>query len=114
MIDVTEGLTSIEVAANKFPYFNVNGYVTTAQGLWAQRRKSTGARVTLAFSRRVALPPNTDIRVLYDIAQNGGLRELRGIARLTHTTTPQGGSVAYHYRLSQWIPAPAVMQFVPA
>lgn len=112
MIDVTEGLTSIEVAANKFPDFNLNGYLTTARGLWAKRSESTGARVTVAFSRREPLPPDTDIRVLYDIAQNGGVRQLCGTPQLTHTTARE--SVAYHYRLSQWIPAPAVMRFVLA
>jgi hypothetical protein len=108
VIDVIDGFTSIEVSSNQFPYFNVNGYVA------AVRRAATGARVTVAFSRNAPLPPQTDIRVRYDIAENGGLREILGIPKLTHTTAPHDAGAAYHYRLSHWITAPLVMQFLPA
>lgn len=114
MIDVIDGFTRIEVASDGFPHFDLNGYVTTAREHSAARRASTGARVTVAFSRRAPLPPNTDIRVRYDIAENGGLREILGIPQLTHTTAHHDAGAAYHYRLSHWIPAPSVMQFVQA
>jgi hypothetical protein len=114
VINVTDGFTSIEVASDGFPHFTLNGYVATPREHSAELRASTGARVTVAFSRRVPLPPNTDIRVRYDIAGNGGLREILGIPRLTHTTARDGQGAAYHYRLSHWIPAAFVMQFVPA
>ena len=115
MIDVTEGFTSIEVTSNGFPYFGRNGYVsTTVRGRLAERHASTGARVTVEFSRRAPLPPNTGIRARYDIAANGGLREILGVPQLTHTTARHGEGAAYHYRLSHWIPAASVMQFVQA
>jgi hypothetical protein len=112
VIDVTEGFTSIEVASDGFPHFNVNGYVATSREQSAARRNSTGARVTVEFSRRGRLPPNTDIRVRYDIAENGELREILGVPQLTHITVPHGTGAAYHYRMSHWIPASSVMQFV--
>jgi hypothetical protein len=100
--DVTEGFTSITVAPDetRIPY--VNG------------RDPTGARVTLEFSRHTPLPPDMNVRVHFDIAENGDRREIRGIPKLTHTTTARGhASAAYHYRLSHWIPALSVMRFVP-
>jgi hypothetical protein len=113
MILVTEGVTSIEVTPDGFPHFNINGYVsTTRRERSAERRNPTGARVKVEFFRRVPLPQNIDIRVQYDIAENGGLREILGIPQLTHTTVGEGGSASYHYRLSHWIPAPEVMRFV--
>lgn len=115
MIDVTDGFTSIEVAPDGFPYFNVNGYVsTTLAERSAQHRNSTGARVTVEFFRHSPLPPNAGIRVHYDIAGNGGLREILGVPQLTHTTARQGDRAVYHYRLSHWIPALAVMRFAEA
>jgi hypothetical protein len=112
--DIAESarFTSIEVAADGFPHFDKNGYVATSRERSAPRRASTGARVTVRFSRRAPLPADTDIRVRYDIAENGGLRGILGIPQLTHTTSHPGEGAAYHYRLSHWIPAPSVMQFV--
>jgi hypothetical protein len=112
VIDVTEGFTSIEVASDGFPHFTASGYVTMPLRQSGERRVATGARVTVAFSRRAPLPPHTPVRVCYDIAENGGLREILGVPHLTHTTSPHGAGTAYHYRLSHWIPAPSVMQFV--
>ena len=114
VIAVTDGFTSIEVASDRFPHFNANGYVAISREPLAERRPATGARVTVAFSRRAPLPRDTDIRVQYDIAENGGLREILGIPKLTHTTVRQDAVAAYHYRLSHWIPASLVMQFVGA
>lgn len=112
MINVIAGFTSIDVAADGFPHFDKNGYVATSRERSAQRRASTGARVTVSFSRRAPLPSDSDIRVHYDIAENGGVREILGVPQLTHTTPHHGDGTAYHYRLSHWIPAPSVMQFV--
>jgi hypothetical protein len=114
VINVMDGFTSIEVASDGFPHFTAKGYVTTPREHSAERRASTGARVTVAFSRRSPLPTDTDIRVRYDIAENGDLREILGIPRLTHTTVHRDAGSAYHYRMSHWIPALSVMQFVPA
>jgi hypothetical protein len=113
-IDVSDGFTGIEVASNWFPNFNATGYVPMPRTHAREQRASTGARVTVMFSRRAPLPPNTDIRVRYDIAENGGVREMVGIPRFTHTNARYGERRAYHYRLSHWIPALSVMRFVQA
>lgn len=113
VIDVSEGFTSIEVAPDGVPYVDMDGYVSpTPRECSANRRNPTGARVTIAFSTRARLPQNTDIRVYFDIAENGGLREILCRPNLTHTTGRQNESASYHYRLSHWIPAPSVMKFV--
>lgn len=115
MIHVTEGVTSIEVAPDGFPYFSTDGYVSPLlQERSGKLGASTGARVTVEFARGAPLPPHTDIRVHFDIAENGELREIRGIPQLTHTSARHDAGAAFHYRLSHWIPAPSVMQFVQA
>jgi hypothetical protein len=114
MIDVSDGFTSIEVTANWFPNFNATGYVPMRSKHARHQRASTGARVTVMFTRRAPLAPNTDVRVRYDIAENGDLREIVGIPRFTHTNAGYGERPAYHYRLSHWIPALSVMRFVQA
>jgi hypothetical protein len=114
VIDVTDGVTSIEVSPDEIP-FRLNG----SAGISPQRRVSgyrpvTGARVTVEFSRVAPVPPNRHVRVYYDIAENGGLREIVGIPQITHTTACQGRpGRSYHYRLSHWIVAPSVMRFIP-
>ena len=113
VIAVTDGFTSIEVASDRFPHFDANNYVAISREPLAESRPTTGARMTVEFSRRAPLPRDTDIRVRFDIAENGGLREILGIPKLTHTTVRHAVD-AYHYRLSHWIPAPLVMQFVRA
>jgi hypothetical protein len=113
VIDVTDGFTSIEVASDVVPHFDMNGYIPQPRAPSAERRAATGARVTIAFSRRVPLPPDIDIRVRYDIAENGGLREMLGVPRFTHTSARDAKDATYHYRLSHWIPAALVMHFVP-
>ena len=114
VIAVTDGFTSIEVASDRFPHFDANGYVAISREPLAESRPATGARVTVEFSRRAPLPRDTDIRVRFDIAENGGLREILGIPQLTHITARQSNGALYHYRLSHWIPAPSVMRFVQA
>jgi hypothetical protein len=77
-------------------------------------RTSTGARVTVEWSWSSPLPPNADMRVHYDIASNGGLREIVGIPQLTHITARHDESASFHYRLSHWIPALSIMRFIQA
>lgn len=75
---------------------------------------AAGVRVTVEFSRSEPIPPNSPVRVCYDIAENGGLREIVGIPQLTHVTAGQSRpGRSYHYRLSHWIAAPSVMRFIP-
>ena len=115
MIDVADGVTSIEVSPEEIP-FMVNGFLRTSpQARSSKHRLATGARVTVEFTRSAPVPPDTEVCVYYDIAENGGLREIAGIPQLTHTTARQGRpSRSYHYRLSYWIAAPAIMRFIPA
>ena len=113
VIDVIDGVTSIEVTPDEIPHLVVNGFGGSApqEGL-PERLDSTGARVTVEFARSAPVPPNSDVRVYYDIAENGALREIRGIPQFTHTTSRPGDCRLYHYRLSRWIPGPSVMQFM--
>jgi hypothetical protein len=115
MIDITEGFTGIAVAPNEIQ----NAGAVAWAGMSHRERTSahradTGARVTLEFVRPTPIPTDHEVRVRYDIAENGELREFLGVPRLTHTTSPSGDCVRYHYRVSHWIPAPSVMQFVRA
>jgi len=104
VIVITDGVTRIEVNADEIP----------RQTPAPEQRHATGARVTVAFARQTPIPSNREIRLLYDIADNGDLRDLAGVPLFTQTTTRQGLSGAsYHYRMSHWIPAASVMQFVP-
>jgi hypothetical protein len=114
VIHVTKGFTSIEVAPHGFSHFNVNRQGTTPPAHSEERRASTGARVTVEFSTHVPLPSATDIRVHYDFAENGEVREIVGVPKLTHTTAHRDDRPSYHYRLSHWILAEAVMRFVEA
>jgi hypothetical protein len=114
VVDVTDGVTSIEVSPDEIP-IRVNGFAgTVPQERLSAHRPATGARVTVEFVRSAPVPPNSPVRVYYDIAENGGLREIVGIPQLTHTTARQGRpGHSYHYRLSHWIAAPSVMRFIP-
>lgn len=114
MVEVTDGITSIEVTPEDIP-FRVNGFADAIQQApFSDHRHATGARVTVEFSRSAPIPPNSPVHLYYDIAANGGLREIVGIPQLTHTTARQNRPDRwYHYRLSRWITAPSVMQFMP-
>jgi len=113
--DISDSVNSIEVAPDVIRKFIGNELVGTAsRELSPEHRRSTGARVTVAFTRQAAISPNCHVRVYYDIAENGGFREMVGIPQLTHTTVHEGRSNGrHHYRLSHWIPALSVMQFIP-
>jgi hypothetical protein len=70
--------------------------------------------VTVEFGRPTPILPNSEVRLYYDIAENGGQRVIVGVPLLTHTTVRQGHpGLAYRYRLSHWIAAPSVMWFIP-
>jgi len=112
MTDVTDGVTSIEVAPDEIPFSWLNLASTALRGRPAARHP-TGARVTVEFARSASICVNTYVRVHYDIAENDEVREIVGIPRLTHTTVRQDcRGLWYHYRLSHWIAAPLVMRFI--
>ena len=114
VIDVTDGVTSIEVSPDGILFMTQGSAGILPQERSLHHRHATGARVTVEFSRPAPVPPNSPLRVYYDIAENGGLREIVGIPQLTHTTACQVSSGRlYHYRLSYWIAAPSVMRFIP-
>ena len=96
-VDIIDGLMSIEAAPDALP---------------AQNRQSTGARVTVGFRRSRPLPPDCAISLYYDMADNGTHRRMLGTPQLTHTLACPVDGAWYHYRLSQWIPAHAVMHVV--
>jgi hypothetical protein len=110
--DDAEGITSIQVAPDEIP-FRLSLAGTTLRGHLAARHP-TGARVTVEFVRSAPVCLNSDVRLYYDIAENGGLREILGVPQLTHVTARQARpGLSYHYRLSHWIAAPSVMRFIP-
>ena len=115
MIEVTDGVTSIEVSPEAILFMTQGSAGILPQERLSHHRHATGARVTVEFSRPAPVPPNSPLRVYYDIAENGGLREIVGIPQLTHTTACQvGPGRLYHYRLSYWIAASSVMRFIPS
>jgi hypothetical protein len=76
-------------------------------------RMATGARITLSFQRRVALPAGTMVSLRYDLAENGCEREVQGVPQMSHTVM-EGAQVFYHYRLAYWLAPHAIMKFVPS
>jgi hypothetical protein len=111
---VTGGVTSIEVMPDQISSLGTNGMTASMPFVRTlDRRASTGARVTVEFVTDTPLPPHCEVRVCYDIAENGGWRECIGIPDFTHTTLRPGcDTAAHHYRLSYWIAPPYVMCFV--
>jgi hypothetical protein len=110
MIAITEGFTSISAGTD-----TIAPPGSSVMGAWPGRRPrriATGVRVTLEFCRATPLLTGQPVSVRYDIAGDGRLREGAGIALPTRTDVRWGHSAVYHYRLSYWIAADAVMQFV--
>jgi len=91
MIEISERITRVTTSAD-----------TTGP---RSGRASTGARVTLDFNRTRPLSSGQVVRLRYDIAGDGNLRECAGVAWLTHTVVRPGHLVVFHYRLSHWITA---------
>lgn len=114
MIDVTDGFTGIAVTPDEILYLNTSGFENTpSQERSSKCRHPSGARVTVEFCRATPLSPDGEVRLYYDFAENGRLREIVGTPRLTHTTTPLDQSrPTYHYRMSHWITASSLMLFV--
>ena len=107
MIEITEGFTSVgagsESIAADFP---------GESGATVARRVPTGARVTAEFGRRSPLAPGEFVRVRYDFAGDGGMREGVGIAIPTRPVVRPGRAVVFCYRVSYWIKASDVMSYV--
>jgi hypothetical protein len=61
------------------------------------------------FSRTSSLSPTQVVTVRYDFAADGNVRELTGIPQPIRTVVRYGRAVGYHYRLSHWIAAAALM-----
>jgi len=72
-------------------------------------RLATGARVTVDFHRAVALAVGEPVRVRHEFAGNGDWRECTGIPLPIRTVVRWGRAVVYHYRLSYWVPAAALL-----
>lgn len=115
MIDIADGITSIEVGPDEIPHLVANALVNSASHEHPPAfRHPTGARVTVEFSRSTPIPPNSEVRLYYDIAENDGLRVIVGVPLLIHTTVRPGWSgLVYRYRLSPWIAATSVLWFIP-
>jgi hypothetical protein len=104
LIEIKDGFTGIAIGSD----------VIKAQlrDPLTSKRMATGARVTLGFSRRVALPPGTMVSLRYDLAENGCEREVQGVPQMSHTVM-EGEQVFYHYRLVYWLAPHALMKFLP-
>lgn len=109
MIEITDGLTSISAAADRMEVLE-HAYAAPA-GFACAQRSPTGARVTVEFQRTSSLAPTQAVTVRYDFAADGNIRELTGIPKPIRTVVRQGRAVVYHYRLSHWIAASALLDF---
>src|SRR5687767_3731866 len=99
-IQITSGFTSITVMPSEI----IRSGSGRERSVARRNSRSTGARVTLEFTRTEQLLSASEIRIRYDIAENGTYREFTGTPQLTHNTT-LGGASFYHYRISHWIAA---------
>lgn len=93
MIEITDGFMSISAGSD-----SIEG-----------TRVPTGARITVEFRRATPLLPDQRVRVRYDFAGDGHLREGTGVAKPIRTVVRWGHAVFYDYRLSYWIAASALM-----
>jgi hypothetical protein len=104
MLEISDGFTSISAGSD---------CIENALPQASSERSPTGARVTLEFRCKKSLAPAQLVRVRYDFAGDGALREGTGIARQTQAVVRWRQAVVYHYRLSYWIPPGALLDFVP-
>ena len=109
MIEITDGFTSISAGADSIEYLVQTDAPTSAETPAA--RRPTGARVTVDFYRTSSLSPTQAVTVRYDFAADGNERELAGMPKPIRTVLRHGRAVCYHYRLSHWIAASALMDF---
>ena len=106
MIEITDGFTSISAGADSIEV--LERYAPPPGVAYAPRRP-TGARVTVEFRRTSSLLPTQAVTVRYDFAADGNVRQLTGIPSHIRTVVRQGRAVVYHYRMSHWIAASALM-----
>jgi hypothetical protein len=99
MIEISSGFTSISAGSD-----SLEGD--------AQPRPPTGARITFEFSRTESLGPDELVRLRYDFADDGHVRECTGIAMPIQTVARWNRSALFCYRVSQWIDPSALMHFV--
>ena len=109
MIEITDGFTSISAGADSLEDL-MHACAPPSAATHASRRP-TGARVTVEFYRTSSLSPTQAVTVRYDFAADGNVRELAGVPKPIRTAVRQGRAVCYHYRLSHWIAASALMDF---
>lgn len=100
MIEIADGFTSISAGSDLISPPPARGAPRT-----------TGARITVDFSREVALAPGQIVRARYDFADNGQLRTVVGPAMPTHAVARSRRAVVFHYRISHWIDAASLMRF---
>jgi hypothetical protein len=108
MIEITDGFTSNGAGADSI---EVLERYAPPPGLAYAPRRPTGARVTVEFRRTSSLLPTQAVTVRYDFAADGNVRQLTGIPRHIRTVVRQGRAVVYHYRMSHWIAASALMDY---
>ena len=109
MIEITDGFTRIGAGADSLEDL-MHADAPPSAATRASRRP-TGARVTVEFYRTSSLSPTKAVTVRYDFAADGNVRELAGVPKPIRTAVRQGRAVCYHYRLSHWIAASALMDF---
>lgn len=109
MIEITDGFTSISAGSDSIE--GVAQRFARASGGACAPRSATGARVTVEFRREISLAPAQVVRVRYDFAGDGNVREGTGIAKPVRTDVRCGRAVLYYYRLSHWIAPAALMKF---
>lgn len=105
MIDVSAGISAITISGDAL------------SGQWrdplTSKRVPTGAQVKVSFQRRMQLPSHEPVRIVYDLADNGSVREAHGVPRHENTIM-MGANVFYLYSLTYWVPPHAVMNFLAA
>jgi hypothetical protein len=106
MIEITDGFTSITIRADEV--MPASWGMAGSSPHQRLARAATGARVTVEFCRDTPLPEGQAVRVRYDFADDGSVREGTGMAQSTRSVARWGATVVYHYRLSHWI-APAAL-----
>ena len=109
MIEIADGFTSISAGADSLE--DVMHADAPPSAATRASRRPTGARVTVEFYRTSSLSPTQAVTVRNDFAADGNVLELAGVPKPIRTAVRQGRAVCYHYRLSHWIAASALMDF---
>jgi len=109
MIEITDGFVRIGAGFDSIPELSEDP--SCASAVSCPARSPTGARITVEFRREAALAPQERVRVRYDFAGDGKIRECVGIARPIGTDVRWGRTVRFYYRVSDWIVPSALMNF---